>query len=61
MTVLTSQLSRTSMLQLLLEWRSIRIDASSGNLTSDLLQRLEDDVSTLGGEDTDTLIMHQTT
>lgn len=42
----------------ILEWQSVRIDASSGNLTSDLLQRLEDDVSVLGGEDIETLIMH---
>ncbi len=44
---------------LLYEWRAVRIDASSANLTSDLLQRLEDDVSVLGGEDTDTLITHR--
>lgn len=42
----------------LLEWQAIRINASSANLTSDLLQRLEDDVSVLGGEDIDRLIMH---
>jgi hypothetical protein len=41
------------------EWRGIRINASSGNLTSDLLQRLLDDVATLGGEEPDTLIMHR--
>lgn len=40
-------------------WRSVRIDASSGNLTSDLLQRLMDDVMVLGGESPDTIIMHQ--
>ena len=40
-------------------WRGRRIDASSANLTSDLLQRLIDDVSVLGGDDVDTLIMHQ--
>lgn len=40
-------------------WRGRRIDASSANLTSDLLQRLIDDVSVLGGDDIDTLIMHQ--
>lgn len=40
-------------------WRSVRIDASSGNLTSDLLQRLEDDVALAGGEEPDTLIMHR--
>lgn len=39
-------------------WRGRRIDASSANLTSDLLQRLLDDVQALGGEDPDTLIMH---
>jgi hypothetical protein len=40
-------------------WRGRRIDASSGNLTSDLLQRLVDDVAVLGGEDPDRLIMHR--
>jgi len=40
-------------------WRSIRIDASSANLTSDLMQRLLDDVMVLGGDQPDTLIMHQ--
>lgn len=39
-------------------WRSRRIDASSANLTSDLLQRLIDDVEVLSGEDIDMLIMH---
>lgn len=39
-------------------WRGVRIDASSANLTSDLLQRLIDDVTTLGGEEPDTLICH---
>lgn len=39
-------------------WRGRRIDASSANLTSDLLQRLLDDVNVLGGENPDTLIMH---
>jgi hypothetical protein len=39
-------------------WRGRRIDASSANLTSDLLQRLIDDVMVLGGEEPDTLIMH---
>lgn len=43
----------------LYEWRAVRINASSANLTSDLLQRLEDDVATLGGEDPDTLIAHK--
>lgn len=40
-------------------WRGRRINASSANLTSDLLQRLIDDVEVLGGEDVDTLIMHK--
>lgn len=40
-------------------WRGRRIDASSANLTSDLLQRLIDDVAVLGGEEPDTLIMHR--
>jgi hypothetical protein len=40
-------------------WRARRIDASSANLTSDLLQRLLDDVEILGGDAPDTLIMHQ--
>lgn len=40
------------------EWRGRRIDASSANLTSDLLQRLCDDVETLSGETIDSLIMH---
>lgn len=40
-------------------WRGRRIDASSANLTSDLLQRLLDDVAVLGGEEPDTLIMHR--
>ena len=40
-------------------WRARRIDASSANLTSDLLQRLLDDVSVLGGETPDTIVMHQ--
>ena len=39
-------------------WRGRRIDASSGNLTSDLLQRLCDDVQVLSGETVDTIIMH---
>ena len=39
-------------------WRGRRIDASSANLTSDLLQRLLDDVMILGGQDPDTLITH---
>lgn len=41
------------------EWRSRRISAASGNLTSDLLQRLIDDVAVLSGEEPDTLIMHR--
>lgn len=40
-------------------WRARRIDASSANLTSDLLQRLIDDVAVLSGEEPDTLIMHR--
>lgn len=39
-------------------WRGRRIDASSGNLTSDLLQRLIDDVRVLSGEEPDMLLMH---
>lgn len=39
-------------------WRGRRIDASSANLTSDLLQRLCDDVQVLSGEMVDTIIMH---
>lgn len=40
------------------EWRALRIDANSANLSSDLLQRLIDDVAILGGEEPDTLITH---
>lgn len=40
-------------------WRAVRIDAGSANLTSDLLQRLEDDVAILGGDEIDTLILHR--
>lgn len=40
-------------------WRARRIDASSANLTSDLLQRLIDDVSVACGEEPDKLIMHR--
>lgn len=40
-------------------WRGRRIAASAANLTSDLLQRLEDDIEVLGGEQIDTIIMHQ--
>ncbi len=45
----------------ILEWRSRRIAASSANLTSDLLQRLIDDVATLDpeGEEPDMLITHR--
>lgn len=39
-------------------WRGIRIDAAGANLTSDLLQRLLDDVQVLGGLAPDTIIMH---
>lgn len=39
-------------------WRSRRINASSSNLTSDLLQRLLDDVRVLGGKEPDTFIAH---
>lgn len=42
-----------------LEWRARRISASSGNLTSDLLQRLIDDVEILSGEEPDMIIMHR--
>lgn len=38
-------------------WRGVRT-AVGGNLTTDLLQRLQDDVMILGGEEPDTLIMH---
>jgi hypothetical protein len=41
------------------EWRARRISASSGSLTSDLLQRLIDDVAVLSGEEPDKLIMHR--
>jgi len=40
-------------------WRAARIDASSANLTADLLQRLEDDIATLSGTEADTIIMHR--
>ena len=39
-------------------WRGRRIAASSANLTSDLLQRLIDDVRVLGGDEPDTILMH---
>lgn len=43
------------------EWRSRRINASSANLTSDLLQRLIDDVAILDpeGNEPDLMIMHR--
>lgn len=40
-------------------WRGRRIDASSANLTSDLLQRLLDDTKILGGVAPDMIVMHQ--
>lgn len=40
-------------------WQSRRINAASANLTSDLLQRLIDDVAVLCGEEPDKLIMHR--
>lgn len=40
-------------------WRGRRIAAGSANLTSDLLQRLLDDVNVLGGESPDLILMHQ--
>jgi len=39
-------------------WRSVRINAASANLTSDLLQRLEDDIKVLSGDDADLMIAH---
>lgn len=39
-------------------WRGRRIDAASANLTSDLLQRLIDDIHVNGGETIDMLITH---
>lgn len=41
------------------EWRARRIAASGANLTSDLLQRLIDDVGLLSGEEPDMVIMHR--
>ncbi len=41
------------------EWRGVRTSASSGNLTSDMLQRLLDDVDALSGEEPDTIIMNK--
>lgn len=45
----------------IIEWRSRRINAASANLTSDLLQRLIDDVAILDpdGHEPDILIMHR--
>lgn len=45
----------------ILEWRSRRISAGSANLTSDLLQRLLDDVAILDpdGDEPDMLIAHR--
>jgi len=40
-------------------WRGVRIDAGAANLTSDLLQRLLDDVEVLGGSEPDRLAMHK--
>ena len=42
------------------EWRSLRIDASSANLTSDLLQRLIDSVAIMDpdGQEPDMLLTH---
>lgn len=40
------------------EWRSIRTSAASANLTSDMLQRLIDDVEVISGEEIDLLLTH---
>jgi hypothetical protein len=40
-------------------WRGRVIDAASANLTTDMLQRLIDDVAGLSGDEPDTLIMHR--
>lgn len=40
------------------QWRGLRIDASSANLTSDLLQRMLDSVETLSGDPVDKIITH---
>lgn len=40
-------------------WRGKVIAAGSVNLTSDLLQRLLDDVEVVGGEEPDTIVMHK--
>ncbi len=39
-------------------WKARRINAASANLTSDLLQRLIDDIRVLGGEEVDKIMMH---
>lgn len=39
-------------------WRGVRTSASSANLTSDMLQRLEDDIRILSGDEADTFIAH---
>lgn len=39
-------------------WQAVRINAAGGNLTSDLLQRLLDDVETIGGEESDLILTH---
>lgn len=40
-------------------WQSVRINASSASLTSDLLQRLEDDIAIVSGEEVDLMIGHR--
>lgn len=40
-------------------WRARRIDAAGANLTSDLLQRLIDDVAISCGKEPDKLVMHR--
>ena len=40
------------------QWRGRRIDAGGANLTSDILQRLIDDVMVLSSEQTDLIIAH---
>lgn len=39
-------------------WRGRRIDTAQSNLTSDLMQRLVDDIHVIGGETADMLIIH---
>lgn len=39
-------------------WKGRRIDAALSNVTSDLMQRLVDDIHVLGGETADMLIIH---